>query len=76
MNQSKAQALRCNLNNKAVGQAIPAVSFNGEVIERTNTDVQDADRINSGARKDCHGFKRHRTTSSVPAVSECMTQRH
>ena len=34
---SKAQALWCTLNNKAVGQAMPAVSFNGVVIERTNS---------------------------------------
>ena len=37
INPSKAQALWCTLNNKAVGQAMPAVSFNGEVIERTNS---------------------------------------
>ena len=36
MNPSKAQALWCTLN-KAIGQAMPAVSFNGEVIERTNS---------------------------------------
>ena len=29
---SKAQALWCTLSNKAVGQAMPAVSFNGEFI--------------------------------------------
>ena len=34
---SKAQAVCCTLNNKAVGQAVPAVSFNGEVIEHTNS---------------------------------------
>ena len=34
---TKAKALWCNLNNKAVGQAMPAVSFNGEVRERTNS---------------------------------------
>ena len=34
---SKAQALGCTLNNKAVGQAMQAVSFNGEVIERTSS---------------------------------------
>ena len=34
INLSKAQVLWCTLNNKAVGQA---VSFNGEVIERTNS---------------------------------------
>ena len=37
INQSKAQALWCTLIHKAVGQAMPAVSFNGEVIERTNS---------------------------------------
>ena len=37
INPSKAQALWCTLNNKAVGQAMPAVSFNGEVTERTNS---------------------------------------
>ena len=48
---SKAQALWCILNNKAAGQANPAVFFNGEVITheqsqiprdslRRNTDVQ------------------------------------
>ena len=37
MNPSKAQAPWCTLNNKAIGQAMPAVSFNGEVIERTNS---------------------------------------
>ena len=37
INPSKAQTLWCTLNNKAVGQTMPAVSFNGEVIERTNS---------------------------------------
>ena len=37
INQSKLQALWYNLNNKAVGQAMPAVSFNGEVIKCTNS---------------------------------------
>ena len=37
INPSKPQALWCTLNNKAVGQAMPAVSFNGEAIERTNS---------------------------------------
>ena len=37
INPSKAQALWCTLNNKAVGQAVSAVSFNGEAIERTNS---------------------------------------
>ena len=37
INPSKAQALWCTLNNKVVGQAMPAVSFNGEAIERTNS---------------------------------------
>ena len=37
INPSKAQALWCTLNNKAVRQAMPAVSFNGEAIERTNS---------------------------------------
>ena len=37
INPSKAQALWCALNNKAVGQAMPTVSFNGEVIERMNS---------------------------------------
>ena len=36
INSSKMQALWCTLNNKAVGQAMPAVSFNGEVIEHMN----------------------------------------
>ena len=36
ISQGKAQALWCTLNNKAVGQAMPAVSFNGEVTERMN----------------------------------------
>ena len=35
INPSKVQALWCTLNNKTVGQAMPAISFNGEVIERT-----------------------------------------
>ena len=35
INPSKAQALWCTLNNKAVGQAMLAVSFIGEAIERT-----------------------------------------
>ena len=34
---SKAHAPWCTLNNKAVGQAMPAVSFSGEAIERTNS---------------------------------------
>ena len=33
INPNKAQALWCTLNNKAVGQAMPAVSFNGEVVK-------------------------------------------
>ena len=37
INPSKAQALWCTLNNKAAGQAMPAVSFNGEVKTRTNS---------------------------------------
>ena len=37
INQSKPQALCCNLNNNAVGQAMPAVSVNGEVVERTSS---------------------------------------
>ena len=37
INPSKVQALWCTLNNKAVGQAMPAVSFNEEAIERTNS---------------------------------------
>ena len=90
INPSKAQALWCTLYNKAVGQAIPAVSFNGETIERTNilkyldpirhnTDEQDSGRINKTqvqertVRLESHGFKSHRTTSFVPAVSGCVT---
>ena len=95
INPSKAQALWCTLNNKAVGQAMPAVSFNGEAIKRTNSlrylgihfdrmliYVQDAGRINKTqvqertVRVKSHGLKRHQTTSSVPAVSKCDTQRH
>ena len=34
---SKAQALWFTLNNKALGQAMAAVSFNGEVIESANS---------------------------------------
>ena len=37
INPNKAQALWCTLTNKAVGQAMPAVSFIGEVIEHTNS---------------------------------------
>ena len=37
INLSKAHALWFTLNNKAVGQAMPVVSFNGEVKERTNS---------------------------------------
>ena len=36
INPSKTQSLWCTLNNKAEGQAMPAVSFSWEVIERTN----------------------------------------
>ena len=36
INPSKAQALWCTFNNKAVGQAMRTLSFNGEVIERRN----------------------------------------
>ena len=58
INPSKAQALWYTLNNKAVGQAMPAVSFNGESHRtheqsqiprdplRQNAYVQDAGRIN------------------------------
>ena len=94
INPSKVQALWCILNNKAVGQAMPAVSFNGEVIKHTNSlrypqdplrqnaDLQGAGRINKTQVQErtvhvkSHGFKRHRTTSSVPAVSKCDTQHH
>ena len=37
INPSKTQALLCTLNNKAVGQAMPAVFFNGEAREPTNS---------------------------------------
>ena len=37
INPNKEQALWCTLDNKAVGQTIPAVSFDGEVIEGTNS---------------------------------------
>ena len=37
INPSKPHALWCTLNNKAIGQAMPAVSFNGEVMKRTNS---------------------------------------
>ena len=37
INPNKAQDLRCTLNNKAIGQAMSVVSFNGEVLERTNS---------------------------------------
>ena len=37
INPRKAQALWCTLNNKAVGQAMPAVSFIGEATERSNS---------------------------------------
>ena len=49
---------------------------------RQNADAQDAVRINKTqvqertVRVKSHDFKRHPTTSSVPAVSECHTQRH
>ena len=56
INPGKTQALCCTLNNKSVGQAMPAVSFNGEVRThkqsqipgnplRQNANVQDAGRI-------------------------------
>ena len=59
INPGKVQVLWCTLNNKAVGQTMPAVSFSGEVKERTNSlrylwdpltrnvDVQAAGRINT-----------------------------
>ena len=37
INPSKEKALWHTVNNKAVGQAMPAVFFNGEVIEHTNS---------------------------------------
>ena len=37
INPSKVQALWCTINNKAQGQAMPAVSLNGEVTESTNS---------------------------------------
>ena len=49
---------------------------------RQNAYVQDAGRINKTqvqertVRVKSHGFKRHWTTSSVPAVSKCNTQRY
>ena len=60
---SKVQALWCTLNSKAVGQAMPAVSFNREVIELANSltylwidfwqnvYIQDAGRINITNRR-------------------------
>ena len=65
INPSKVQALWCTLNNKAVGQAMAAVSVNGEVIESTVSDISGStlteyrcsrhrsNQQNSGARKDC-----------------------
>ena len=89
INPSKEQALWCTLN-KAVGQAMPAVSLNGTREQshiprdpfRQNADIQDAGRINKAqvqtrtVRIESHGFKRHGTASSVPVVSECNTRRH
>ena len=37
VNPSKTRALWCSLDHKAVGQAMPAVSFNGGVKERANS---------------------------------------
>ena len=74
INPSKAQALWCPFNTKAVGQAMPAVSFSWEVIERMkiprdplrqNAYVPEAGRINKTqvqeriVRVQSHGFKRH-----------------
>ena len=71
---SKAQALWCTISNKVVGQAMPAVSFNGEAIERTNslrylgihfdkmltykTQVEST-KLRCKIRVKSHGFKRH-----------------
>ena len=65
INPSKAQALWCILNNKTGGQAMSAVPFNGEVIERANSlrylgirfdrmlTRRRSNQQNSGARNDC-----------------------
>jgi hypothetical protein len=36
INPSKAQTLWRTLDNKAAGKAMPAVTFDGAVVERTN----------------------------------------
>ena len=66
INPSKAQALWCTLNNKAVGQAMSAVSFNAEIIvrrislrylgihfDRMLAYKMQVEKKPSGTRKDC-----------------------
>ena len=66
INPNNTQDLWCTLNNKAAGQTMLAVSFKGEVLERTNslrylgihfgrmlTQRRRSNQQNSGARKDC-----------------------
>ena len=36
INPDKATTLWCTLDNKAAGKAMPAVTFDGTVVERTN----------------------------------------
>ena len=86
-NPSKVQALWCTLDNKALGQAMPAVSFNEQVTQHTNSLRYfgiDFDRMlmqkmqvqQRTVRTESQVCKRHRTTSPVPGVSECDTQHH
>ena len=81
INPSKAQAMWCTFNNKGVGQAVPVVSFNGDVMEHMcnlryrpcypvwqDAHIQDAGQVKTQGQK--------RTVCSVPAVSECDTQHY
>ena len=85
INPNKVQAPRCTPNNKAVaGQATPAVSFNGEVMESTNsfryfkgmfTYKIQVDSTKPSCRKGLLALKaiavkKHPAVLSVPAVSE------
>ena len=88
INLSKAKALWCTLNNKAVAQAMPAVSLNREVIKHLSRFRYlriDFDRLLTYKMQveianlmctESHGCKRHWRALFVPAVSEWDTWSH
>ena len=80
INPSKVQALWCTLNREVIELANSLRYLWIDFWQ--NAYIQDAGRINITHEKErtvcveSHGFKRHQTTSSVPAVSKCATKHH